>query len=295
MKYSRLLFTLAAFTTLALTACKKNNYVVDNDEFGQPAAFVKFNVLNVGDTTRTLYVSATNNKVIIPVGITDVQNVDRTVTIELTSTSAQNGVHYTAPTSVTIPAGEAVANFEVTADVATYASGRVDEIRAVITGGDVPVATYQKAVRITLRPDCNEGNPTLVDLEGDYANTHEDLSGSTYGPYTVTVEYITPAGTTTAIAGISNIYDTGWGAMEFDMDWTDANNRTVIVKDQDVPNSDAGDLSSTYAGYAVAVRPHASMSNGTYSYCSQTWVLTMQLGISGLGYFNNTYRLDLAR
>jgi hypothetical protein len=216
--------------------------------------------------------------------------------LEYVSNSAVNGVHYSAPTTITIPAGEAIANLVITGDIPSYNGGRVDTVSVrVVDGGDIPAANYYKSIRLYIRPDCNEANVVLASLEGDYDNSNEDLDGSAYGPYTVTVDDITAASATTAVATISNIYDTGWTGMLFDMDWTDLSARTVITRDQEIIGSDAGDLSSTYAGFTVSIRPHPSMTDGTYSYCTQTWTLTMQLGVTGLGYFNNTYQVDLAR
>lgn len=241
------------------------------------------------------------------VGTTDVQNADRTVTYNITSPSgAVAGTDYTiasgSPTgTVTIPAGGARANITVQPNAASYGLDDRDTLIIYLSTPAVNPARFLDTVYLILRgpssSSCDEANPTnIADLLGDYDNTIERVDGGApYGPYTTTVTSASLTGPTSARVAISNIYDTGWGNMQFDLDWTDPSNLTAIVVAGDVPNSDAGDLSATYAGQTVAVRPHSNGAVGTYSYCNQTFNLVIQLGVSGLGFFGNVFTEDLAR
>lgn len=149
------------------------------------------------------------------------------------------------------------------------------------------------------RPPCSEANVILDDFLGNYANTNETFGTSPYGPYTTTITNVTPLTATTARITVINIFDNGWGPIEFTLDWTDPNNRTaVVVANNAIQGSNAGDLNSTYAGQTISVRePPSSLSSGpgTFSYCNQTFVLKMQLGVTNAGYFNTLYTVNMAR
>ena len=145
---------------------------------------------------------------------------------------------------------------------------------------------------------CLESGFNVSEFLGAYANTNEDLGGSPYGPYTTTITNATSTGPTSATIAVTNIFDTGWGAITFTLNWSDPANRTAIVTPEDIPNSDAGtDLGGT-AGVPVAVRvPPTSLSTvpGTFSYCGMTFKLLMQIGESGAAWVPGLYTVNLAR
>ena len=151
----------------------------------------------------------------------------------------------------------------------------------------------------TFPPPCTENSIVLNDLLGDYANTNEDLGGSPYGPYTATVSNAVSTGATSATIDVENIFDTGWGAITFTLDWSDPANPTAIVVPGDVPNSDYGsDFTGVPSGTAVAVRvPPTSVSAvpGSYTYCGMTFRLLMQVGESGGAWIPDLYEVNLAR
>jgi hypothetical protein len=135
----------------------------------------------------------------------------------------------------------------------------------------------------------------MDDFLGDFDNTNETFGGP-YGPYTTSVSAVTPTGATTARITVENIWDNGWGPIDFDVDWTDSENPTVTVVAQDpIPGSDAGDFNPAYAGIPANVRPFAAGPVGTFSACDNTLTLKMQLGVSGLGYFPNIYTVIMER
>src|SRR5690606_14589515 len=160
------------------------------------------------------------------------------------------------------------------------------------------IAKFYDTVYLILRGPsaCDEGSPNLTALNGDYTNTNEYADGSfNWGPYTTTVSAAQVTGPTTGRVSIANLYDTGWRDIVFELDWSGPTNLPAMPVACVVPNSDAGDLSSTYAGTAVIVRPHSSGDVGTYSHCDEEFDLTMQFGVNGLGYFGNVFREVLQR
>ena len=242
----------------------------------------------------------------IQVGTTDVSSADRTVTINVTSTTgAAAGTQYTivGGNTVTIPGGKALANVIFQANYTEYSSGRVDTLILAISTPSLEPAAFLDTVKLIIAgpSSCSEANPDFVPDLGSYPNTNETLNGSPYGPYTTSIASITPTGPTTATMVVNNIWDNGWGPITFDLDWSDPANTTVTVEPQAaIAGSDAGDLNSMYAGMPIAVRPYATSGPGTYSACHQDFTLNMQLGVGDgaggvLGYFDVLYQVHMLK
>ena len=240
----------------------------------------------------------------VVVGTTDVSNVDRTVTFNVTSTSgAIAGTDYTLNRTgtVTIPAGKTMDTIAVTGVYSSYSSGQRDTLVFTLAQPSIDPASFSDTVRLILAgpTPCDEGNPTLNDVLGNYANTNELFATNAYGPYNTSISAVNVTGPTTGTIVVENIWDNGWGPITFNLNWTDPTNRTcVVVPQAAIPGSNAGDINSTYAGQTIAVRvPSAALSPtpGTYSFCNMTFTLKMQLGVTGLGYFNALYTVNMAR
>ena len=289
MNKSYLNIFLAALVALGITSCKKNNYVVDQDIV--PPGFVKFmNTENAG----LLDVTATTTTFTIPVGVTDVSSTDRTVNFTVESPSgAQEGVHYTL-SPVVIPAGESTANLTVTADFSEYADGRKDTLLiSVATSPDVKAATYNEEYTMILRGPCNEANIVVDAFAGAYGNSNE-FWYSAYGPYDTEVTDIVQTSPTTATISVSNVYASNWNPITFTLDWTDINNR-IVTLDEQSGIGNAGTLSSTYAGEDISVRAFPG-ETGTFSFCNETITLKLQIGITGIGWYEDAvYTLTLER
>jgi hypothetical protein len=124
----------------------------------------------------------------VVVGTTDVATTDRTVTYKVTSPSgAVGGTQYTIASgnetgTVTIKAGEAIANIPVQANYNSYINGRKDTLIFTLQEPSVKPAGFMDTVKLVVRGACFEGDVNLNELLGDYANTNEDLGGSAYGP-----------------------------------------------------------------------------------------------------------------
>jgi hypothetical protein len=241
---------------------------------------------------------------VVRVGTTNVSNADRTLTINVTSpTGATASNQYTlgrvgAGNTVTIKAGQAIDSFTVQANFASYTTGRKDTLVFTITEPSLKPSTFLNKVTLALGGPCFEGDitaATLNALRGNYPNSRETYGTSPYGPYLTTIPTATSTGLTTATIVVTNIWDNGWGPITFNLDWTDPVNRTATVVSQNaIAGSNAGDISGTYAGQTVAVRPFAGQP-GTFSACNSTFTLRMQLGVTGVGFFGSLYTVNMAR
>jgi hypothetical protein len=272
----------------AVVSCKKNNYAIDQDIV--PPTFVKFNTLQPADSAGTYFVRSNNNVFKIPIGVTAVSNTDRTIQLTYSSNSAVQGQQYTAPATITIPAGKAVDTLTIQGNFAGYpSSSRVDTLKITV-GGDVPTNAYKGTYTLYMRKYCEVD---IAALDGIYRNTREDLGGSPYGPYRTTVSNITPISATKARLSVSNIYNTGWGPIEFELDWSDPAKHTVIVVPKSSGIGDAGDLLSDYAGEQVAVRANGRV--GTFNACDPSITLNFQLGVAGIVWFPDSYTVVLRR
>lgn len=247
-----------------------------------------------GGTFEIITPNATFN---VPVGFTTVANIDRQINVSVSSpTGAVEGTHYTITNkSVTVPAGEATASLVVQGNLAQYSTGRKDTLIFTINeGNDAAASGFSDTYTLVLRGPCFEGDVDLSELLGTYANTVEDFGGSAYGPYTTTISAVNSTGPTSGTVTVTNLWDFGWNPIVFMLDWSDPANRTVTLTQQ-AGIGNAGTISSTYAGEDISVRPDRGGLIGTFSACSQTLTLRFELGVTGLGFFNVRYTVNMAR
>ncbi len=238
------------------------------------------------------------------VGTTDVANVDRIVSFNITSPSgAVAGTDYTIDRAgtVTIPAGKTMDTITIQGNFASYSLGERDTLIVALTQPSLEITAFSDTVRLIIAgpSPCDEANPTLTDLIGNYDNTNEVFGTGPYGPYTTSISAVTVTGPTTGTIVVQNIWDNGWGPITFNLNWSNPSSPTAVVVPQAaIPGSNAGDINPTYAGQTVAVRvPSAALSAtpGFYSYCNETFTLKMQLGVTGVGFFNALYTVNMAR
>jgi hypothetical protein len=234
----------------------------------------------------------------IVIGTTDVSDQDRVITFNVTSPSgAVAGTEYTlgiTGTTVTIPAGQATATIPVTGNFNSFNAGQKDTLVFTLKEPSVKVAGFLDTVNLVLRGPCFDG----VDINdaanrtatlGDYNNSNDDGFGP-YGPYQTKLKSITLLTATTARAVINNVWDFGFGDINFIIDWTTSSNVTINVEGTVVTGADAGVLNPAYNGMNLVIRKHPS-ANGNYSVCTGTHTLRYQLGVynpatsSILGYF----------
>ena len=287
---SKIALSLSLAGIIFITGCKKN----DPYDLITPGEFVHF----VGPALQNYTMTSTPAPVYkINIGTTDVSASARTATINVTSnTGAVAGTHYSivGGNTITIPAGQATASFDVQGVYAQYTAGRKDTLKFSFTQPGITKATFLDTVKLLLRGPCFEGDAVLTAFAGVWNNTNELFGTSAYGPYRTTITNITPLTATTGRITVTNIWDFGWGPIDFILDWTNPAARTVTVVPATSGIADAGTINPAYAGQQVAVRPFAGQP-GTFSFCNGSIVLRMQLGVAGLGYFGSLYTVTPGR
>lgn len=285
-KWTSSLVAILALTAMIFASCKKDDKVVT------PPAQAHF-LNKTGDTYFVLSPTTTYK---LPIGTTDVSSSDRTVNVTITSpTGAQAGTHYTAPTTITIPAGKAVDSLEIKAVYNQYTAGRKDTLIVTINeGGSVARSDYNRTFRLLVRGACFEGDVDLNDLLGTYANTNEDWGGQTYGPYTTSVVSVTPLTATTGRIVVRNVFDYNWNDLTFTLDWTDPANRRVTLTTQNAGSNAGTSFGAAYNGQPYGVTSHPGGA-GTFSVCNQTITLRMRVGIFGVGYASDLYEVQMRR
>lgn len=288
MKYLYSLILASAIVLLA-PGCNKTN-----DNLSIPPEQATF----AGQSSGTYFVLTNNSSFKIPVGLTTVSSSDRTINVSVTSpTGAIQGTHYTlTSSSIVIPAGKAIDSIEVKANFAQYTSGRKDTLVFTFTEPGVKGSDFNNTYRLLVRGACAENDIVLSDFLGTYANTNELLGTGPYGPYTTTISAVNQTSATTGTITVTNIFDSGWDPLVFTLDWTDPANRKVTLVAQ-VAGGNSGDLfGAQYDGIPYAVRPvPGGLVYGTFSYCSQTISMKMNIGVSGVGYSPTLYTVNMAR
>lgn len=234
----------------------------------------------------------------IPVGLTTPVTSGKTRTVNITassSTGAVEGTHYTYTKTLTFAPGKITDTIVVTGIYAQYLAGRKDVVQFTFADAGDFSPSLKSTYTLNISGPCFEGDIILDDFLGAYPNTNEVFGTSAYGPYTTTISSVTSTGPTTGTIVVTNIWDSGWSPISFTLDWTDPSNRTAVpIAMSAIGGSDAGSINSTYAGTTVAVRPFAG-EPGTFSWCDQTLSLTMQLGVTGVGFFGALYTVNMER
>lgn len=261
MNKNSIIGSLATLMLLMSVACKKNNLWVDQDSMAPPEAgqFLR------SALSADFYIennAAGGSTFKLPVGITTVSSVDRTVSLTYTSRTAVQGTHYKGPTTLTIPAGKVIDTLSFQGLFAAYPTGRKDTVIVRISsdGGGIKKAGFNDTFRIIMQKYCTVSLPALG---GAYTKTFE----GTYGPYTSNVLNLTSTGATTATAVIDNIYDSGIEANVV-FNWTNPAAFTVTIPDQST--------GFTSGGNDLRIRGTVGQTSG-FSSCDNTITLRLQL------------------
>ncbi len=217
----------ASLMVVGMVSCKKNNLVVGKNV--TPPPFVKIGTWNAADTTGTYVIMPSNAPYKIPIGITNVSNVDRTISISYSSPTAVKGQQYNAPESITIKAGEALDSLPITGIYNGYETvTRVDKLTITLSGGDVPLNTSKTNYVLTMKKywvaptDLFDGIYTIQDYKSD---------GTPDGdPYQAQI------GLVSANGPVLNMQLIGlWGfstPLKFTMNWIDLEHGTTVVPTQ---------------------------------------------------------------
>lgn len=276
------LFSVASVALVVLfTSCKKNNFSVDVDPLQVPsrAQFVPSNSIN----RVSYFVLSSGAPYKIPVGMTDVSTVDRTINLTYSSRTAVAGQQFNAPTTMTIKAGQAVDTLNFVGLFAGYATpGRVDTVKVKFSG--IGGVALKDSFELIMRKYCDV---VLTNLAGAYPNTREFTSAGalSWGPYTTTLKNVVSTGATTATAQIENMYDDGWNDINCTLSWASPTSFTVTIPLQPTGSPNRSVRTSTAAG-AVS----------TFSSCDNTLTLDIDLVNSTTGAATTSrYRISMAR
>jgi hypothetical protein len=278
-----------AFACVMVIACEKKKDVT-------PPAYAEFTT-SVASANVYYVTNDPNSQIKIPVGITTVSNVDRTVQIKDSSRGAVNGTQYTLPSSITIPAGKTVDTLVLKGLFAGYAGGRVDTLYIkIVNGADVPANSYNVTYTVILQAYCDVvGN----DLIGDYTKTVDydrNNSPSAQGAYKAVISNWTSTGPYSADIKITNLgwtSDVGFGdtdpvnystpgflpgdpvlaGLTAHLDWTKPSKFTVTVPSQPYLLDSYGNGPSTISG------------TGSFSSCSQTFTIKLNVVDASAAYY----------
>lgn len=289
LRNNRFLFGLLTITLLgSLAACKKSDHI---SKIVEPPEAARFNVLT---NSGNYYIKPTGGTpFVIPMGISTVSDQARTIDITYTSKSAVNGQQYSAPASITIPAGEAVANLSINGLVAGYsAAGKIDTLMLKIASKDT--ISGKGNYTLIMQKYCDVVTSSLA---GAYAKTIEYTAAGavSWGPYTTTVGTFTTINATSARAGIQNLYDYGGNPVNATFDWTNpaAFRVTIAAQNTGVYVASGG------VNYQLWIRT-SSTTASTFSSCDGTITLyidAMAVTDAGVhaGNFSSNYKIVLAK
>ncbi len=229
-----------------------------------PPAQVHF----VGDKNQTYTLEdASSGKFKVTVGTTDVAAIDRIITYKVMSkTGAIEGKEYTlSPAgSVTIPAGKTTADIEITGNYTYYESGRKDTLSFSLIEPSIKVAGFMNEAVVILRGPCFDGDVTLSEMGGDYANSTD----ADEPLYTVKLSGLEETSPTTGKGMISNLWN-GAAPVKITFDWTDPTNIKTAIAWQPMGFDYA-------AGNAFSIRTTPGKKS-TFSICDQTITLRIDI------------------
>ena len=298
--FFKLNMLVLSFTTLFFVGCDKTD--------PYPVNFPEPRVHFLGTPIQSVQILAAGQAAYdVTIGSTDVASSDRIVTYTVSSTTgAVGGTNFTIATGnnsgvVTIPAGGTMAKIPVQGIFAPYnATGRKDTLLISLKEPSIK-PMRPDTIRLVLRGTCFEGDVEYAALRGVYARTIEKFgTGAPYGPYRTTITAASAITPTTGVITVANIYDFGWGPIRFNIDYTNPALRTVTaIADNAISGSNAGDFNPQFNGRLIAVRQFPG-DLGTFSACSNTLTLKMQLGVSDgaggvSGYFPDLFLVTMQR
>jgi hypothetical protein len=288
-------FVFAAVLVLTGVSCNKDAVTYFPPE---QASFV-------GQSGGSYTIATATTKYTIAIGVTTTSAAQRTIPITVTSpTGAVQGTHYTlSATSVVIPAGSATGSIEVSGVFAQYTAGRKDTlVFSIAPGGAVNPSDFNSTFRLFVQGPCFDGDVTTAGRAALLGAYTKCFDGPTpYGPYSMTVKSITTLTPTTARAVIANVWDAGFGDVNFIMDWSNPASTNINVEGAQVTLSDGGNLGAAYAGMRIIIRASAAGGTGKFSVCKGTINLVYQLGIFNpttntvVGYFPDIITTAMAK
>lgn len=271
------LMLITLFST-TFFSCSKNNIAVDKDALVAPtaASFVPTNGIN----RVSYYVKSTNDPFMIPVGLTNVTNSDRTIQLSYASNKAVAGTQYNAPATITIKAGTSVDSISFKGLFSGFPTGRKDTVKVKFSG--INTVNLKDSFELIMQGYCDVVAANLI---GNYASSTDTYNGSasTKPNYTASISGWTPINATSATVIIKNMgatSDNGWGpfgstdgslnpGLTATLDWSNPANFSVTIAKQNYFNDGSGNSTIT--------------ATGTFSSCDNTFTITCKVTYAGNG------------
>jgi hypothetical protein len=275
-------FVMVLFATILMTtSCKKNNYSVDLDDVKQAPLAAEF-IPSDNKLQVEYFVTSSNNPYKIPIGVTNVSNEDRIISLSYSSRNATSGAQFNGPASITIPAGKAIDTLTFRGLFTGYPAGRKDTVKIKFSG--ISGVDRRDSFELIMQRYCDV---VLSQLSGEYANSNEYTSAGafSYGPYSTAVDNLVSTGPTKAEGFFVNLYDYGWNDIKFVMDWTNPANFTITIPVQPTGNPGSG---------VAQVRSSSGRVN-TFSSCDQTFTISLDLLNASGGVLSSGYQIRLRK
>lgn len=256
--YKNIFLPALLFTVLVIAGCDKTKPY----DVTIPPAVVHFT------TSGALGLKSDESpKGIVTVGTSNVEDVDREFTLNVTSpTGAVAGQQYTISpaTKLVIPKGQATVDITIEANPDFYNPGDRDTlILELASSGSTPVAEFMQRKVVVISGPCDDSDVDIAVMAGVFAN-----SSDADGTYSVTVSGLTELSPTTAKGMITNLWD-GIGPVEILFDWSDPSDISVTIPWQATGLNYA-------AGQPLAIRTSPERKS-TFSVCDQKIHLVVDL------------------
>lgn len=293
--FKKRLFSLFLFGTLVsafILSCGKS------DSTTPPLAqvtYVQF-IPASGYFTSAYLLKSTTGPLVIPVGLSTVSTVDRTINVTYSSRTAVAGTQYTAPATVTIKAGAFIDSLRFQGNFPAYSAGGTDTVKVKLSGSGFSVLNGSDSFFVIIQqPICAVVSANLI---GNYTQSTDYYNGVISGApkYTASISNWVAVSSTSATITLKNIGatpDNGWGyatanggfrstdpiitpGLSATLDWTDPANPTITVPLQNYFNDGSG-ISTIKA-------------TGTFSSCKSTFniVCTVKYAGNGLSYVHTS-------
>lgn len=223
-----------------------------------------------------------NSSYKLPIGVTNVSNSPRTVSVSVASNStAIEGTHFNfVNKTVTIPAGKAVDTLDIRGLYANLPNtGSLTLNLAVAGTNDVSAAGFLSTQRVNLFRYCDV---TLANFVRAFNNTR-DIEAN-FGPYTTNIVSATPVTATTGNIVVRNFYDFGFNDLTFTLNWTNDANFTVTLQPQFTGRDASALFGSNFAGQELWIYPADNNQVGTFSSCTNTFTMVYRFGVPGVGF-----------
>lgn len=264
-KHFSKLMVIPVAAVLMITGCKKESTLVIPP--------VQAHFAGISNTTYGINADP-SSEYRIQVGLTTPTISDRTIELTVSSpTGAASGVQYSIPsTSITIPAGEVLADFVVKGIFSGFTPDRIDTlIISIAAKADIVPLESDDTLRLVLRQLCDV---VLADFEGDFNNCQDEQDGDVYGPYTISITGSSQTGSQ-GVLNMYNLWDVG-GSNELKLDWSDPSKQIVVIEPQYLfTHPTYGDVLVRGAGTSV------------FSSCDGNMSLSYEVYVPGVGTFGN--------